>query len=93
VVSAADGGLHDFVQLEHPYIERGGSADHADAERLALLMAKAGAVEIMGRAQAMAVQLVTLRRERIFELARRLYVRGSLTGAEVRASFACAESY
>ncbi len=37
----------------------------------------------------MAVQLVTLHRERIFfALARQLYERGTLTGAEVRASFA-----
>jgi hypothetical protein len=66
-------------------IERGGSADHADAERLALLIARDGAAEIMGRAQAMAVQLVSVHRERIFALARQLYVRGSLTSAETRA--------
>jgi hypothetical protein len=66
-------------------IARGGSADHAGAEQLALLIAKDGAAEIMGRAQAMAARLVSVHREQIFALARQLYVRGSLTNAEMRA--------
>jgi hypothetical protein len=43
------------------------------------------AAEIMVRAEAKAAQLVSTHREAIFALARQLYVRGSLTGDEVRA--------
>jgi hypothetical protein len=46
-----------------------------------------GSNRILKRAHAMAVQLVGTHRESIFALARQLYVRGSLTGAEVHASF------
>lgn len=67
--------------------EYGGSADRADAERLALLIAGRDvndAAEIMQRARVMAAQLVGTHRHAIFSLANQLFQRGSLTGAEVR---------
>ena len=41
-------------------------------------------VEVWARAQAMAVRLVSLHRERIFAVARQLYVRGSLDSHAIK---------
>jgi len=70
-------------------LECGGSADRADAERLATLISEDDAPEILERAEAMAGELVTQHREASCVLARQLYQRGGLIGAEVRASLAC----
>jgi ATP-dependent Zn protease len=61
-----------------------------DAKRLALLISKTDAAEILERARATAEQLVSAHRHAIFSLANQLYQRDSLTGAEV-ASFVLAE--
>ena len=65
-------------------LTHGSRADRADAERLATLISNDDAPEILARAEAMAIELVTRHREAIFQVARRVFEHGSLSGGEVR---------